>query len=68
VLTAVDDDSCDLDSGSDDPASMLRYLSMLDLDFSVAEAPELASEVRKLGERYARAVAPGRATEGSTPS
>jgi predicted DNA-binding transcriptional regulator YafY len=56
VLTAVDEHSCDLDSGSDDPATMLRYLSMLDLDFSVAEAPELAVEVRKLAERYARAV------------
>lgn len=57
-LTAVDDDSCDLESGADDPATMLRYLSMLDLDFSVPEAPELAAEVRKLAERYARAVAP----------
>jgi predicted DNA-binding transcriptional regulator YafY len=66
VLTAADDSSCDLDSGADDPASMLRYLSMLDLDFSVAEAPELADEVRKLAERYSRAV--GRTVDGSTPS
>ncbi|WP_152363606.1 helix-turn-helix transcriptional regulator [Microlunatus speluncae] len=54
-LTPVDDDSCDLDSGADDPATMLRYLSMLDLDFSVPEAPELAAEVRKLAARYTRA-------------
>ena len=66
VLTAVDDEHCDLDSGADDPATMLRYLSMLDLDFSVAEAPELAVEVRKLAERYRRAVA--RTADGSTPS
>jgi hypothetical protein len=29
---------------------------MLDLDFSVAEAPELVDEVRKLAARYARAL------------
>lgn len=55
-LTEIDESSCYLDAGSDDPAMLLRYLSMLDLDFSVAEAPELADEVRKLATRYARAL------------
>ncbi|MEV0285815.1 YafY family protein [Kribbella sp. NPDC050820] len=56
VLTEIDESSCYLDAGSDDPGMLLRYLSMLDLDFSVAEAPELADEVRKLAARYARAL------------
>ncbi|WP_161962339.1 helix-turn-helix transcriptional regulator [Nocardioides speluncae] len=55
-LTEIDESSCYLDAGSDDPGMLLRYLSMLDLDFSVAEAPELADEVRKLATRYARAL------------
>jgi predicted DNA-binding transcriptional regulator YafY len=56
VLTEIDESSCYLDAGSDDPGMLLRYLSMLDLDFSVAEAPELADEVRKLATRYTRAL------------
>ena len=56
VLTEIDESSCYLDAGSDDPGMLLRYLSMLDLDFSVAEAPELVDEVRKLAARYARAL------------
>ncbi len=56
VVTEIDESSCYLDAGSDDPGMLLRYLSMLDLDFSVAEAPELADEVRKLADRYTRAL------------
>lgn len=54
-VTALDDDSCVLETGSDDPAALLRHLSMLDLDFSVADNPELAAEARRLAERYLRA-------------
>ncbi|MBM7789941.1 helix-turn-helix transcriptional regulator [Tenggerimyces flavus] len=56
VLTEIDESSCYLDAGSDDPGMLLRYLSMLDLDFSVAEAPELVNEFRKLADRYTRAL------------
>ncbi|MDQ0727845.1 YafY family protein [Microbacterium sp. W4I20] len=55
VVTARDEESCVLESGSDDPAALLRYLSMLDLDFSVADDPALAAEARRLAERFARA-------------
>lgn len=51
----IDESTCALETGSDDPAALLRYLSMLDLDFSVAESPELAAEARRLAERYRRA-------------
>jgi predicted DNA-binding transcriptional regulator YafY len=55
TLTAVDDGSCVLETGSDDPQALLRYLSMLDLDFSVADTPALAAEARRLSDRLARA-------------
>lgn len=54
-LTPIDDSTCALETGSDDPAALLRYLSMLDLDFSVADSPELVAEARRLAERYRRA-------------
>ena len=55
TVTPVDESSCALQTGSDDPAALLRHLSALDLDFSVAETPELADEARRLGERLMRA-------------
>ncbi|MFS0894688.1 helix-turn-helix transcriptional regulator [Microbacterium sp. 179-I 3D3 NHS] len=57
AVTPVDDATCVLETGSDDPAALLRYLSMLDLDFSVADTPALAAEARRLSERFARAAA-----------
>ena len=54
-LTPRDDESCVLESGSDDPAALLRHLSMLDLDFSVADTPVLAAEARRLADRFSRA-------------
>ena len=56
-LTPLDDDSCLLDTGADDPQTLLRYLSMLDVDFTVVDSPELASELRRLADRYTRALA-----------
>lgn len=55
TVTAVDENSCTLETGSDDPAALLRHLTMLDLDFSVADSPELAAEARRIGERLVRA-------------
>lgn len=55
TLTAVDDTTCALDTGADDPAALLRHLTMLDLDFSVADDPGLAAEARRLGDRLIRA-------------
>jgi len=58
-VTPIDNATCALETGSDDPAALLRYLSMLDLDFSVADSPELVTEARRLAERYQRAAAGG---------
>lgn len=55
TITPLDDATCALETGSDDPVALLRYLTMLDLDFSVADNPTLAAEARRLAGRLARA-------------
>lgn len=55
TVTALDEMTCELESGSDSPAALLRYLSMLDVDFSVADNPALAVEARRLADRLSRA-------------
>jgi predicted DNA-binding transcriptional regulator YafY len=54
-LTAVDDESCLLDTGTDSLEHLAVYLGMLGQDFTVREPPELAVLVRALAERYGRA-------------
>jgi predicted DNA-binding transcriptional regulator YafY len=58
TVTPLDEMTCALETGSDDPAALLRHLSMLDLDFSVADTPALAAEARRLAARLTRASEP----------
>lgn len=51
----VDDRSCIMRTGSDDPYMLAVYLGMLDADFEVVDAPELVEQVQRLAERYGRA-------------
>lgn len=51
----VDDESCIVEVGSDAPHQLGLYLGLLDVDFEVLDAPELAEAFRKLGDRYYRA-------------
>lgn len=55
TISPLDEGTCALETGSDDPVALLRYLTMLDLDFSVADTPALAAEARRLARRLARA-------------
>ncbi|MBL7499691.1 YafY family transcriptional regulator [Frankia sp. CNm7] len=48
-------DECVFEPGSDDPRTLARYLAMLDEDFTVEDAPELAAELRALADRLRRA-------------
>jgi predicted DNA-binding transcriptional regulator YafY len=64
VVTALDDQTCALETGSDDAAALLRYLTMLDLDFSVSESAELAAEALRQSERLRRAASPVGAVSG----
>ena len=54
-VTAETDRTCLVDVGSDDAASLARYLAMWAVDFDVIDSPALADEVRLLARRYARA-------------
>jgi predicted DNA-binding transcriptional regulator YafY len=59
LVEAVDEHTSVVNVGSDTPQMLAVYLGMLDLDFEVAEPPELVEQLRALAERY------GRATSGA---
>ena len=56
AVEAIDAHSCVLDTGADSLDTLAVYLGMLDVDFTVAEPPELVEHIRALAARYARAV------------
>jgi hypothetical protein len=51
----IDDDTCVITVGSDTPHQLALWIGMLDVDFEVLDAPELAAAFRMLGDRYHRA-------------
>jgi predicted DNA-binding transcriptional regulator YafY len=52
---AIDQNTCVVEFGSDGPHELALWLGMLDADFEVLDAPELADAVREVGDRYHRA-------------
>ncbi|MFC7495593.1 MULTISPECIES: helix-turn-helix transcriptional regulator [unclassified Nocardioides] len=61
TVEAVSDTESDLVTGGDSIEVVAVWISMLGLDFTVTEPPELVANLRELSHRYARAVgdAPG---------
>ena len=57
TIQSIDPDTCVLSSGNDDADMFAVYLGMIGFDFTVTSPPELVDAVRKLGQRYAKAVA-----------
>jgi hypothetical protein len=57
VVTAVDDETCVLETGSDTIGSLAVHLGLLGCDFEVVEPPELVAHLRELATRYQRATA-----------
>jgi predicted DNA-binding transcriptional regulator YafY len=55
TVEPVDERTCFVSVGSDTPQMLALYLGMLDADFEVGDAPELASQLRALADRYRRA-------------
>jgi predicted DNA-binding transcriptional regulator YafY len=55
VVEAIDEHTCALNTGADSLHTLAVYLGMLDLDFEVAEPPELVEHLRQLAARYERA-------------
>jgi predicted DNA-binding transcriptional regulator YafY len=51
----IDENACIVELGSDDPHQLAVWLGLMDADFDVLDAPELAAAVRELGDRCHRA-------------
>ena len=49
------EDSCIIEVGSDTPHQLALYLGLLDVDFEVLDAPELAAAFERLADRHHRA-------------
>jgi hypothetical protein len=54
-LEEVDERTCIATAGADDPTVLALYLGLLDVDFDILDAPELAEALAKLAARYTRA-------------
>ncbi len=54
----VDDSTCVLHTGADTIETLAVYLSLLGVDFTVSEPPELVAYLDELAGRYARATLP----------
>jgi predicted DNA-binding transcriptional regulator YafY len=56
-VTPEGPDRCVAEVGSDNAAMLSLYLGLLEVDFEVLDAPELAAELARTGERFLRASA-----------
>ena len=54
-VSAEGRDRCIIDVGSDTPHQLALYIGLLDTDFDILDAPELANAFVRLAERYQRA-------------
>lgn len=57
-VQAVDEHTCVLSTGSDNPQTLAVYLGMMGIDFTVTDPPELVEALRVLAGRYGRAIGP----------
>ena len=55
-IQSIDAETCVLSSGNDNVEMFAAYLGMIGFDFTVTSPPELVEAVRKLGQRYAKAI------------
>jgi predicted DNA-binding transcriptional regulator YafY len=55
-LEAIDENTCVLESGANNPEALALYLGTLEADFTVTDPPELVERLRELADRYARAI------------
>jgi predicted DNA-binding transcriptional regulator YafY len=55
-IQSIDAETCVLSSGNDNVEMFAAYLGMIGFDFTVTSPPELVDAVRKLGQRYAKAI------------
>lgn len=62
----VDERSCIMHAGADTLDLAVVYIAMVDVDFDVLEPPELVNRLRKITDRYLRAIASSRTVEVDT--
>lgn len=55
-VVAIDEATCQVQTGSDSAEMLAAWLGMIGADFSVQDSPELVAELRRLTERYQRAL------------
>jgi predicted DNA-binding transcriptional regulator YafY len=58
MVTAVDDETCVLETGADTIDSLAVHLGLLGYDFEATDPPELVTHLRELASRYQRATPP----------
>jgi predicted DNA-binding transcriptional regulator YafY len=56
TVTAIDDHTCVLDTGSDNLETLAVYLGMLGYEFRIESPSELADHLREIAARYQRAL------------
>ena len=56
-------DRCAFEPGSDHPQMLALYLGMLDADFEIVDSAELVDALRKLADRYQRAIVSQRTSD-----
>jgi predicted DNA-binding transcriptional regulator YafY len=56
VIEPIDERSCVLETGATSFESLAMHLSLLGVDFEVSEPDELIEDVRRLADRFGRAV------------
>ncbi|UJW33085.1 YafY family transcriptional regulator [Saccharothrix sp. AJ9571] len=57
VVEAVDEHHCLLKAGADTLEYLALYLGLLDVDFDIVDSPDFAEHLRKLIDRFGRAIA-----------
>lgn len=61
-------DRCVVEVGSDTPQMLTLHLGLLDVDFDVLDAPELAEQLDRVADRFHRAARGARGRQGETPA
>lgn len=56
TVQAVDEHTCAVDLGADNPELLAVWLGAPGEDFTVVDAPELVEQLGRLADRYRRAV------------
>jgi hypothetical protein len=61
-MEVVDDSSCRVELGSDDPDQLALWMTQLGVDIEVVEGDELAAAFARLAARFGRAAGSASAT------